>query len=99
MRAGKEVTGHTINFSLSDIFSDNLLKNESLRENYYITFFAYEIEEKDKIVITYNKTTDNLPYDKSEFPGYLALDIKAIPDQEFEKLLGRNIKPNIINNY
>ena len=61
MRAGKEVTGHTINFSLSDIFSDNLLKNESLRENYYITFFAYEIEEKDKIVITYNKTTDNLP--------------------------------------
>ena len=61
MRAGKEVTGHTINFSLSDIFSDNLLKNESLRETYYITFFAYEIEEKDKIVITYNKTTDNLP--------------------------------------
>ena len=61
MRAGKEVTGHTINFSLSDIFSDNLLKNESLRENYYITFFAYEIEEKDKIVITYNETTDNLP--------------------------------------
>ena len=61
MRAGKEVTGHTINFSLSDIFSDNLLKNESLRETYYITFFAYEIEEKDKIVITYNETTDNLP--------------------------------------
>ena len=61
MRAGKEVTGHTINFSLSDIFSDNLLKNESLRETYYITFFAYEIEEKGKIVITYNETTDNLP--------------------------------------
>lgn len=61
MRAGKEVTGHTINFSLSDIFSDNLLKNESLRETYYITFFAYEIEEKGKIVIAYNETTDNLP--------------------------------------
>lgn len=61
MRAGKEVTGHTINFSLSDIFSDTLLKNESLRETYYITFFAYEIEEKDKIVITYNNTNDNLP--------------------------------------
>ena len=61
MRAGKEVTGHTINFSLSDIFSDTLLKNELLRETYYITFFAYEIEEKDKIVITYNDTNDNLP--------------------------------------
>ena len=61
MRAGKEVTGHTINFSLSDIFSDTLLKNELLRETYYITFFAYEIEEKDKIVITYNDTNDKLP--------------------------------------
>ena len=47
-------------------------------------------------IIHVDGTTDNLPYDKSEFPGYLALDIKAIPDQEFEKLLGRNIKPNII---
>lgn len=61
MRAGEEVTGHTINFSLSDIFSDTLLKNELFRETYYITFFAYEIEEEGKIVITYNKTTDNLP--------------------------------------
>ena len=60
MKSGKEVTGHTIDFRLSDIFTENLIKESSLYK-YYIVFFAYEFEEDKNIVVEYDSSEDNLP--------------------------------------
>ena len=60
MKSGKEVTGHTIDFRLSDIFTENLIKESSLYK-YHIVFFAYEFEEDKNIVVKYDSSEDNLP--------------------------------------
>ena len=60
VKSGKEVTGHTIDFRLSDIFTENLIKESSLYK-YHIVFFAYEFEEDKNIVVKYDSSEDNLP--------------------------------------
>ncbi|USF25062.1 MULTISPECIES: DUF5675 family protein [Bacteria] len=62
MKSGEEITGHTINFTLSDIMSESLLRYNELFDNYYIVFYAYALlDDAKEAVLYYNSYTDGLP--------------------------------------
>lgn len=61
MKSCEEITGHTINFRLSDIMSSKLLKENNLYDRYYIVFFSYVLfEDENEVSLYYNKQEDDL---------------------------------------
>ena len=56
MKLGKDITGHTINFKLSDVLSEELLNDSNFLDRFCIIFFAYTLEDKPQ----YYDNSDNV---------------------------------------
>lgn len=56
MKSGKDITGHIINFKLSDVLSEELLNDSNFLDRFCIIFFAYTLEDKPH----YYKDPDNV---------------------------------------
>ena len=64
MKSGEEVTGHTINFKLSDVISDDLLNTEGFLDRFCIIFFAYIKEDNQN-----SNNTDNNAIEVKYYSG------------------------------
>lgn len=64
MKSGEEVTGHTINFKLSDVLSKELLNGSNFLDRYCIIFFAYIKEDNQN-----SKNTDNNTIEVKYYSG------------------------------
>ena len=56
MKLGKDITGYTINFKLSDVLSEELLNDSNFLDRFCIIFFAYTLEDKPQ----YYDNSDNV---------------------------------------
>lgn len=64
---------------------------------YQIEIGASSQDIKLKGAVAKKGTTKELPYDLKDLPSYASASVQDVPDEEFEKLLGRPIPPSYID--